>query len=67
MEPVTHGSLATPEEVATYLGTTGARLAKMRMAGTGPMYIKDGRRVLYRWSAVEQYLQENTRVQTSRA
>jgi len=45
-------ALATPAELAEYLRTTTASLAQDRYKGTGPKYMKRGRRVLYRWSDV---------------
>jgi hypothetical protein len=57
-------ALASPEEVAAVLGCSPARLANQRSRGTGPAFVKDGRRVLYRWSDVEAYLTSNTRSQT---
>jgi hypothetical protein len=53
-------SLATPEQVAEALYTTVARLAQDRYRGTGPRFIKHGRRVLYRWADVRAYLDANT-------
>jgi hypothetical protein len=52
--------LATPVEVAEYLRTTTAALAQDRYKGTGPKFIKRGRRVLYRWSDVLEWLDRNT-------
>lgn len=52
--------LGTPGEVAEYLHTTEGRLAQMRYLGTGPKYVKVGRRVLYRWTDIEEYLHANT-------
>lgn len=50
--------LATPTEVATYLHTTVGTLAQQRYKGTGIPFVKvDGRRVLYRWSDVEAYVE----------
>jgi hypothetical protein len=40
-------ALATHAEVAEYLHTTTASLAQNRYKGTGPKYIKRGRRVLH--------------------
>jgi len=52
---------ALPEEVAAALGTSVAGLAQMRFRGNGPKFIKvGGRRVLYRWSDVRDYLDANT-------
>jgi hypothetical protein len=52
--------IARPEQVARALDTTPAGLAQMRYRGTGPKFIKRGRRVLYRWSDVGEYLDANT-------
>ncbi|MGH3524727.1 MAG: helix-turn-helix transcriptional regulator [Mycobacterium sp.] len=51
---------APPEQVALVLGTSTAGLAQMRYRGTGPRFVKRGRRVLYRWSDVRAYLDANT-------
>jgi len=50
-------ALATPAEVAEYLRTTTAPLAQDRYRGTGPKFIKDGSRVLYRWSHILEWLE----------
>lgn len=57
--------LATTWELADYLRTNVGRLAKMRHTGEGPRFIKDGRRVLYRWSDVEAWLEASTRLKAS--
>ncbi|WP_255396202.1 AlpA family transcriptional regulator [Kocuria sp. CNJ-770] len=59
--------LAKPEDVAEYLGITVGSLAQHRYRGTGPAFIKAGRRVLYRWSSVEEWLTANTRTITGAA
>nr|WP_110881806.1 helix-turn-helix domain-containing protein [Mycolicibacterium vulneris] len=51
---------ATPAELAEYLHTTTASLAQDRYRGTGPKFIKRGRRVLYRWSDILEWLESNT-------
>jgi hypothetical protein len=51
---------ARPSQVAPVLDTTEAGLAQMRYRGTGPRFVKRGRRVLYRWSDVRDYLDANT-------
>ncbi|MEY8015249.1 helix-turn-helix transcriptional regulator [Mycobacterium servetii] len=51
---------ATPAEVAPTLGTSEAGLAQMRYRGTGPRFVKVGKKVLYRWSDVRKYLDANT-------
>jgi hypothetical protein len=52
--------IALPAEVAEALDTSPEGLAQMRYRGTGPKFIKRGRRVLYRWSDVSAYLDANT-------
>jgi hypothetical protein len=52
--------LGTPQEIAAYLHTTPGRLAQMRHHATGPKYIRIGRRILYRWDDVREYLKANT-------
>ncbi|QRE79156.1 helix-turn-helix domain-containing protein [Rhodococcus ruber] len=54
---MTRSPLATPADVANYLHTTVASLAQQRYKGTGPKYFKDGKRVLYRWSDIEAYIE----------
>lgn len=52
--------LATPDEAATFLRSTTKRLAEARYHGTGPRFVKDGRRVLYRWTDLHAYVDANT-------
>ncbi|MFX1784308.1 DNA-binding protein [Prescottella equi] len=49
-------ALAMPEEVAAYLRTSPARLAQLRYKGNGPRFVRDGRRVLYRWVDVHAWV-----------
>ena len=51
---------ALPGQVASVLDTTVDGLAQMRYRGTGPKFVRRGRRVLYRWSDVRDYLNANT-------
>ena len=52
---------ATSKDVAAYLHTTEQGLAQMRYRGTGPRFIKVGpRKILYRWSDVQAFLDANT-------
>jgi hypothetical protein len=53
-------AVATPHEVAAFLKQSEHSLAQDRYRGTGPKFIKHGRRVLYRWSDVHAYLDANT-------
>ena len=57
--------LATPAEVAPVLQTTVGGLAQMRYRGTGPKFVRIGvKRVLYRWSDVEEYIANCVHVRT---
>lgn len=59
------GDTGTPKQVAAYLHTTEPGLAQMRYRGTGPKFIKVGpRKVIYRWSDVQAYLDANTMTRT---
>jgi hypothetical protein len=60
MEIPTDIDLATPAQVAPLLDTSLAGLAQMRYRGTGPKFTKVGKKVLYRWSEVRKYLEQNT-------
>jgi helix-turn-helix protein len=54
-------ALATPAEVAQMLGEIPEHtLAQWRSKGKGPDYIKVGRHVRYRWSAVNTWLDEQS-------
>lgn len=55
---------ATPKEVAGVLRTTEERLAQLRYRGDGPRFFRVGRRVLYRWVDVEQYIANSLRTRT---
>jgi hypothetical protein len=57
--------LAEPREVAEFLHTSEEALAQGRYRGTGPQFVKHGRRVLYRWIDVHEYLDANTVKDTS--
>ncbi len=47
--------LATPEELAEWLQCKTSKLAKMRMLGTGPRFIKNGREIRYAWLDVHKW------------
>lgn len=52
--------LGTPAQVSKYLHTTVDALAQKRYLGNGPKFIKLGHSVLYRWSDVLEWLDNNT-------
>lgn len=63
MHPVI--DMATPAQVAKALHTTEASLAQMRYRGDGPIFVRAGkRRVLYRWSDVEQWVERSLHTRT---
>jgi len=57
--------LLTPAETATSLGVSLSWLAKARLRGDGPAYIKIGRTVRYSMSAIRDYLRARMRISTS--
>ncbi|NKZ77517.1 DNA-binding protein [Rhodococcus hoagii] len=58
--------LAVPQEVAAYLRTTPARLAQLRYMGSGPRFVRDGRRVLYRWVDIHAWVDGQVHDRTDR-
>lgn len=60
MEP----RLAKPNEVAEYIGITEAALARTRYLGTGPAFLKLGRRVRYRWEDVIAWAESQTQTKS---
>lgn len=50
----------TPKVIAEFLDTTVEALSQKRYLGTGPKYVKLGKRVYYRWSDVLAWIDENT-------
>jgi predicted DNA-binding transcriptional regulator AlpA len=61
IDPLLH-----PVQVAKLLGVSLSWLAKSRMNGTGPRFVKIGRRaVRYALSAVQEYIKTRQRFSTS--
>ena len=57
-----HDPVYTPDEATKILRAGSPRtLERWRSTGEGPAYVKVGRRVAYRHSALETYLQKQTR------
>jgi hypothetical protein len=52
-------------EAADLLGLAPSTIAKLRLSGLGPAYLKLGRRVRYRVADLEAYMQANRRHSTS--
>jgi predicted DNA-binding transcriptional regulator AlpA len=57
--------LFIPAETANLLGLSLSWLAKARLRGDGPRYVKIGRAVRYPESAIRDYLRARTRTSTS--
>ena len=51
---------ATAEELAERWHTTAASLAQQRYRGEGPACLRNGRKILYSWEAIEAYEKKNT-------
>lgn len=60
----THRKLSVPE-AARYLGLSVSTLNKMRLNGTGPCFLKLGRRVLHDIRDLESWVRERKRRHTS--
>jgi predicted DNA-binding transcriptional regulator AlpA len=57
--------LLTPEETATCLKVSLSWLAKARMRGDGPAYIRVGRSIRYSEAALLQWMKSRQRLSTS--
>ncbi len=55
-----HDPILSVSQTAEYLGSSSSTLAKQRMRGDGPEYIKLGNRIRYRKSALDLYVDHNT-------
>lgn len=56
--------ILTSKEAAEYLGISDNGLAKLRMDGRSPAFFKVGRAVRYRWSSIQQWIDQNTATST---
>jgi hypothetical protein len=54
-----------PSDAAAYLNLSIQRLAKLRLEGGGPKFLKVGRSVLYRKQDLDDFLQSRVRKSTS--
>jgi hypothetical protein len=54
-----------PDSAAGYLSLSTQRLAKMRLYGGGPAFIKAGRSILYRREDLDSWLASLSRLSTS--
>jgi excisionase family DNA binding protein len=58
IDPGTRRTLGKPPEVAEYLGVPEKTLTQWRYLGKGPKYASVGRHIRYRWSDVENWLDQ---------
>ncbi|MGA8319979.1 MAG: helix-turn-helix domain-containing protein [Xanthobacteraceae bacterium] len=58
-------NLLTPKEAALLLKVSGSWLAKARMRGDGPPFIKVGRSIRYSEAALQQWMKSRQRLSTS--
>jgi predicted DNA-binding transcriptional regulator AlpA len=65
MEALKTDCLLHPAEVARILQVSISWLAKARLSGTGPTFIKVGRNVRYPAASVRDYIKAHTRTSTS--
>jgi len=56
--------LLNPKQTAAYLHVAVATLADWRYRGSGPLFIRAGRRILYRRAALDAWLEANTYTRT---
>lgn len=64
-KPLEFDRLLYPVEVAKILGVSLSWLAKARLNGTGPAFVKIGRAVRYGMSAVQAFIDGRRRKSTS--
>lgn len=63
--PTAAPEYATAAELAQRWHMTPAALAQQRYTGTGPKYLKVGRRVRYRWADILAFEAENVHERTA--
>jgi hypothetical protein len=66
-ESVPRTGIGLPPQVASYIGVTTNRLARMRSESQGPTWLKIGKSVRYRWVDVHKFVEDNLRVATEGA
>ncbi|MAC88538.1 MULTISPECIES: helix-turn-helix transcriptional regulator [Maricaulis] len=64
---MTEATYIDTHALAARIGIAASTLAKLRLTGTGPIYHRVNRRVIYRWSDVETWLDGCARQSTSDA
>ncbi len=64
-EPNRSDRLLTPKEAANFLRVSDSWLAKARMQGNGPPFVKIGRSIRYRESDLLRWMRSRTHLSTS--
>ena len=64
-EPNRGERMLTPKEAVNFLRVSESWLAKARMRGDGPPFVKIGRSIRYSEGALREWLQSRTRQSTS--
>jgi predicted DNA-binding transcriptional regulator AlpA len=64
-EPNRSDRLLTPKEAANFLRLSSSWLAKARMRGDGPPFVKPGRSIRYRESDLLRWIRSRTHLSTS--
>lgn len=67
LEMPENSKVLVSRDAARFVGLSESTLAKMRLNGNGPVYCKLGRRVVYRPSDLEDWLQARTTRDTADA
>jgi len=62
---MSYDPLLTPRDASAFLGLSRSGLAKLRLTGGGPPFIKLGRQVRYRLGDLEAWLRGEVRSSTS--
>lgn len=65
LPPLAIGGLFTAAEAAQILKVSQSWLAKARMRGDGPLFIKVGRAIRYSEAALQQWMRSQQRLSTS--
>ncbi|MGH6819643.1 MAG: helix-turn-helix transcriptional regulator [Methylocella sp.] len=65
MNTKANSSLLDAKKAADWAGLSASTLAKLRLTGSGPAYVKLGRRVVYRIDDLDAWIQANRHKSTS--
>ena len=61
-----HSPVKDTRQAANYVGLSGSTLAKLRMRGEGPVFVRLSRKkIVYRVQDLDQWLEDSRRTSTS--